>query len=240
MGVTAFVPARSGSKRLPGKNIKPLAGRPLVLWTLAACVNAPSIDKVIFSTDSEEYWDLACREFGKTKLQLDWRDADEAGDKVKIFDYIKGARKKIFGDLVQDKSASFFMGLPTAPFRNTQHIEEAIALHTSRNKPVFSANEYGFAVSCAFYMEPGGAWTSVAPGNPMETGNTRSQDQRVAYHPNGAIYVRKIADLENEHMKTLYDDAITYLMDRKFMVDIDTDADFIVAEAMVTAGIIKK
>ena len=50
MSVTAFIPARSGSKRVPGKNVKPLAGKPLVLWSLEACVRAPSVSKVIFST----------------------------------------------------------------------------------------------------------------------------------------------------------------------------------------------
>ena len=50
MKYTAFVPARSGSKRLPDKNIKILAGKPLAVWTLEALVNANRIDKGIFST----------------------------------------------------------------------------------------------------------------------------------------------------------------------------------------------
>jgi CMP-N,N'-diacetyllegionaminic acid synthase len=48
----AIVPARSGSKRLPDKNIKKLAGKPLVVWTLEACIDCDFVDKVIFSTDS--------------------------------------------------------------------------------------------------------------------------------------------------------------------------------------------
>ena len=48
MKYTAFVPARSGSKRLPGKNIKLLAGKPLVVWTLEAFVNSDKVDEVIF------------------------------------------------------------------------------------------------------------------------------------------------------------------------------------------------
>nr|NIO43200.1 hypothetical protein [Burkholderiales bacterium] len=53
---TAIVPARAGSKRLPNKNVMPLAGKPLLLWTLEACVQTPQIDRVILSTDSREYW----------------------------------------------------------------------------------------------------------------------------------------------------------------------------------------
>ena len=102
MSIAAFVPARSGSKRLPGKNIKDLAGKPLVIWTLEACARAPSIDRVIFSTDSEEYWAIAKRHLGEEKLLLDFRVPDEAGDKVKIFDYLKDAREKIFGRAYTD------------------------------------------------------------------------------------------------------------------------------------------
>ena len=74
----------------------------------------------------------------------------------------------------------------------------------------------------------------------MITGNTRSQDHRAAYHPNGAIYVRSISSLSDRNLKTLYDDAIAYIMDRKFSVDIDDEVDFRVASAMVEAGILAK
>lgn len=235
MTVVAFVPARSGSKRLPGKNIKPLAGKPLILWTLEAFVTATLVDQVIFSTDSEIYWDLARKTLGEAKLKLDWRSPEEAGDKVKIFDYLKDAREKIF----PDPTATFVMGLPTAPFRNANHVDAAIALSRAKGKPVFSAVEYDFAVSFAFTIESDGGWRPVLPNSPMETGNTRSQDQRAAFHPNGAIYVRAVADLAKPDLRTLYDDAVPYIMDRKFSVDIDTDADFVVASAMVDAGVFK-
>jgi len=233
MTFAAFVPARSGSKRLPGKNIKPLAGKPLIIWTLEAFVKAPSVDRVIFSTDSEAYWDLAKRHLGEEKLTLDFRSPDEAGDKVKIFDYIKDAHKKIFGPDV----VSFAMGLPTVPFRSAKHVEGAIALYREKKKPVFSAVEYGFPVSFAFNIESDGGWSPVSDASPMKTGNTRSQDQRAAYHPNGGIYVRAVSDLAQPDLKTFYDGALPYLMDRKFSVDIDNEADFVLATAMVNAGL---
>ncbi len=234
MSTVAFVPARSGSKRLPGKNIKPLAGKPLVLWTLEAFARAEGIDRVIFSTDSEDYWNLARRHLGEDKLILDYRNPEEAGDKVKIFDYIKGARTKIFGSDV----TAFAMGLPTVPFRSAKHVEGALALYRERRRPVFSATEYGFPVSFAFNIEPDGEWRTAGAGNPMETGNTRSQDQRPAYHPNGAIYVRAVADLADPALKTFYQGALPYVMDRKFSVDIDNEADFVIATAMVSAGVV--
>tara|TARA_R110000868_G_scaffold139625_3_gene354618 strand:+ start:1124 stop:1831 length:708 start_codon:yes stop_codon:yes gene_type:complete len=233
MSMAAFVPARSGSKRLPGKNIKDLAGKPLVIWTLEAFARAPSVDRVIFSTDSEEYWALAKRYLGEEKLVLDFRAPNEAGDKVKIFDYIKDAREKIFEQHFSD----FVMGLPTVPFRGTAHVEEAIALYKNTRKPIFSATEYGFPISFAFHVTDNGNWEPASKESPMTTGNTRSQDQRPAYHPNGAIYVRSVSSLADPNLKTLYDGALPYVMDRKFSVDIDNEVDFQVAAAMAHAGI---
>lgn len=234
MSLVAFVPARAGSKRLPGKNVKDLGGKPLIIWSLEAFANAPSVDRVIFSTDSEEYWKLACDHIGTDKLILDKRSADEAGDKVKIFDYLVGARDKIFRDGYDD----FVMGLPTGPFRNARHVEEAITLFRETGKPVFSAVEYDFHISFAFYKTDDGSWQPLRDDSPMITGNTRSQDQRAAYHPNGAIYVRSVKDLAQPGLITLYDNAVPYLMDRKYSIDIDDDNDFRVAAAMIAAGIV--
>ena len=233
MSLVAFVPARSGSKRLPGKNVKDLAGKPLVIWTLEAFANAPSVDHVILSTDSEEYWELAQSYLGAEKLVLDFRAPDEAGDKVKIFDYLKDAHDKIFDDTHTD----FVMGLPTVPFRNSEHVEGAIALYKARKLPVFSATEYGFPVSFAFHTDSNGNWDPISESSPMVTGNTRSQDQRPAYHPNGAIYIRSVASLSEPNLRTLYDGALPFLMDRKYSVDIDNEIDFKIAAAMVNLGL---
>lgn len=229
MSIAAFVPARSGSKRLPGKNIKPLGGKPLVLWTLEACTNAQKVDTVVFSTDSEEYWELAKGALGTKKLVLDWRSADEAGDTVKIFDYLKNARDKIFpGDI-----ETFVLALPTAPFRKAVHIDEAITLYQGSNRPVFSAVEYDFSVNFAFYRDGRLDWKPVLKDNPMLTGNTRSQDQKQAFHPNGALYVRRVSDLAAPELATLYENAQPYIMSRALSVDVDTEFDFAIATAMV-------
>jgi CMP-N,N'-diacetyllegionaminic acid synthase len=231
MSITAFVPARSGSKRVPGKNTRPLAGKPLVVWTLEACANAQGVDKVILSTDSQEYWDIARKYVPAEKLALDWRTNDEAGDKIKIFDYLVGARDKIFAG----RDGAFILALPTVPLRRADQVDAAIAQYESTGKAVFSATAYGFPVSFAFHMTDGGDWTPMLPTSPMVTGNTRSQDQVPAYHPNGAIYVRAITDLGKPELKTLYDGARPFLMDANSSVDIDNESDFLVAAALAGA-----
>jgi len=235
MSYVAFVPARSGSKRVPGKNIKLLADKPLVIWTLEAFAKVEKVEKVIFSTDSMEYWELAQQYLKTDKLQLDFRSPEEAGDKVKVFDYIKDNHQKIF----QGNWQNFVMGLPTVPFRNSRHVAEAIELFETKGQPVFSATEYGFPISFAFYEDADKGWVPAFEHSPMITGNTRSQDQKTAYHPNGAIYVRAIKDFDNPETNTLYHSAVPYFMDRNHSVDIDNEADFVVATAMANAGLAK-
>lgn len=226
---TAIVPARSGSKRLPNKNVKMLGNRPLVVWTLQACINATHVDEVILSTDSLEYWELAKRYVQSDKLRLDYRESDEANDTVKIFDYLKDKRQKVFGN----KDGAFILALPTVPFRRTEHIEEAIELFEKNGKAVFSATNYDFPISFAFNITSIKTWEPVFSESPMVTGNTRSQAQRETYHPNGAIYIRFIHDLADTNLQTLYKNAIPYCMNRIDSIDIDNEIDFKIASVIL-------
>lgn len=235
MAYAAFVPARSGSKRVPGKNIKLLGDKPLVIWTLEAFVQCEKIDTVIFSTDSMEYWEIATQHLHSSKLKLDFRTPDDAGDKIKIFDYLKANHAKIF----QGPETHFALGLPTVPFRNSHHIAEAANLYETTGKAVFSATEYGFPISFAFYQDEVQGWKPTFPHSPMVTGNTRSQDQIQAFHPNGALYIRSISDLALPEINTLYYDAVPYYMDRNHSIDIDNETDFIVASAIAASGLIQ-
>lgn len=228
---TAIVPARSGSKRLPGKNVRMLAGKPLLIWTLEACARAEQVGEVILSTDSEEYWELACEQIGSDKLTLDFRSSDEAGDKVKIFDYLKQSVDKIFAD----RDGRFILCLPTMPLRSEQHIGEAIDLCESSGLGVFSAVEFEAPTSFAFSIADDGHWQACFDSSPMITGNTRSQDQLQTFHPNGAIYIRAIEDLRNPDLRTLYEGALPYIMNRSSSVDIDTLEDFRLAELTLKA-----
>lgn len=73
----------------------------------------------------------------------------------------------------------------------------------------------------------------------MVTGNIRSQNQALAYHPIGVIYGRQVSDLSDPAVNTLYHGAVPYLMDSNHSVDIDNEADFLVATAIAEAGLVK-
>ncbi len=246
MSVIAFVPARSGSKRLAGKNVRVLNGKPLMVWTLEACLRAKQVDKVVLSTDSEEYLEIAEKAFPGEVILRDLRTMGEAGDAVKIFDYVKNKWAKIFTPHLQHDSShagqagpedAFVLALPTAPLRTAEHVDACIDLFRSSGRAVFSATELPFPVNFSFYLDNEGDWYPVlGDRSPMVTGNTRSQDQRKAYRPNGAVYVRKIVDLEDDALTTFYDDALPYIMDKSVSVDIDDAKDFQLAEFLMNAA----
>jgi CMP-N,N'-diacetyllegionaminic acid synthase len=229
MTITAFVPARSGSKRLRNKNIKMLGGKPLVVWTLEACIGAKNVDKVIFSTDSKQYWDQVSSFIQSDKLLLSLRTPEEAGDKVKIFDYLQQNIDSIF-----DKDTDrLLLALPTMPLRTSQHIDQAIKYANHKECGVFSAVEYDAPVSFAFSIDSENSWSPLLKSNPMITGNTRSQEQVNYYHPNGAIYIKSLQDMRKQKTHTFYQDALPFLMKKSESVDIDTEFDFYLAERLL-------
>lgn len=201
----------------------------MLIWTVEACVKVEKISKVILSTDSIEYWEQATSLCNTEKLVLDLRTPQEAGDKVKIFDYLKNKGPEIFTG--QDEV--FVLTLPTVPLRTSEHIREAIQLFESHGSPVFSASSYPFPISFAFATE-GKSINPLLKDSPLLTGNTRSQDQEDFFHPNGAIYVRSSEDLGDIELKSLYQGAVPYLMDRVSSTDVDDELDLAIARAFLT------
>lgn len=83
--IIAIIPARGGSKRLPGKNIKDLAGKPLIAWTIEAAIQSNIFDHVFVSTDSEEIANIS-REYGAEVPFL--RPAELASDTATTNDVV--------------------------------------------------------------------------------------------------------------------------------------------------------
>ncbi|AQL29791.1 MULTISPECIES: acylneuraminate cytidylyltransferase family protein [unclassified Prochlorococcus] len=224
----AFIPARSGSKRFPDKNIAKLNGKPLIVWAVEEFLATNCFDKIIFSSDSENYFKVLKDFINSDLLVFHKRSEKEAGDKIKIFDYVKD---NIYNWCSNDDL--FVLGLPTCPFRKAIHIKECINLSLKANKSVFSSCEYDFHVQFAFsprfQKDQIIGWDSPFSNSPLLTGNTRSQDQTSYLHPNGAIYVIK-PNLIKEETKTFYENSLPYIMTRSESIDIDAKEDLEIAE----------
>ncbi len=120
--IVAIIPARSGSKGVPDKNIKLLAEHPLMAYSIAAAKLVNSIDRIIVSTDSKEYAGIAC-EYGAEVPFL--RPDGISGDNSTDYDVIEHML-----DWMQNKEGcipKYLVHLrPTTPLREPTCIEEAI------------------------------------------------------------------------------------------------------------------
>lgn len=110
--ILSIIPAKGHSQRIPGKNLRELGGKPLLVWTLEAAISSSEVGRVIVSTDSEDVVAIARRYDVETTM----RRPSEA-----TFECV---------DVARDHDAEIIvMLLPTSPFRSGSHIDDAIALH---------------------------------------------------------------------------------------------------------------
>src|SRR5690242_10037391 len=117
--VLGIIPARAGSKRLPGKNIRPLAGKPLVAWTIDAAREALGIDRFVVSSDSEEVLSIAHRCDPKLPLR---RPEALANDTSLAIEYVRHALQELEGRGEGPFSVVVILQ-PTSPFTLTSDID---------------------------------------------------------------------------------------------------------------------
>src|ERR671933_1940916 len=116
--ILGLIPARGGSKGIPGKNLAPLCGRPLLAWTVGAACAAGSLDRVVVSTDSDEIA-AAARELGADVLE---RPAELARDDTPMRDVVLHALEEL------GRPEVLALLQPTSPLRRAAHVDEAVAL----------------------------------------------------------------------------------------------------------------
>ena len=219
-----LIPARGGSKGIPGKNINPLNGRPLIYYTLDAACAVASPENICVSTDSDEIISIV-REYG---LGVPFKRPDYlATDTASSYDVILHAID--FYDQQGMYYDRILLLQPTSPFRNGTHIREALSLYQPGLDMVVSvkiahANPY-FNL---FEENADGFLTRSKSGN-----FTRRQDCPVVYEFNGAIYIMNVQSLKIEsHIK--FSKIRKYVMTEEDSLDIDTNIDWIIAEAILS------
>ncbi len=118
----ALIPARSGSKRVPDKNIRPLAGHPLIAYTICAAIQSGVFDSVVVSTDSEAYARIA-REYGAEIPFM--RPAEYSGDTSPDIEWVEYTLKRLAEE--GRRYDCFSLLRPTSPFRLPETIRRAWA-----------------------------------------------------------------------------------------------------------------
>lgn len=222
MNKIAIIPARSGSKGLKDKNIIDLCGKPLIVYTIEAALNSEEFDRVIVSTDSEDYAKIA-RQNGADVMMRDESLANDMATTYMVIEDILNNRLKIQIDY-------FALLQPTSPLRNSCHIREAVAKFESK------FNEFDFLVSI---NESKHAKILVNPIDEYESlkyfdtdfSNYRRQGHK-DFSPNGAIFMAKpYAYLNRKHF--FGSKSLAYIMSEKDSIDIDTAIDLELAKIII-------
>lgn len=223
----AIIPARGGSKGLPGKNIKELCGKPLIAYTIEAALGAEEIDRVIVSTDSMEIAEIAEKYGAEVPFMRPAELANDTASAVDVYLHAVSFVEQQTG-IVMDK---FMVLLPTAPLRKAEHIKEALGLfRASKANTLVSMKEADTPISWYFEKDEIGRVHNAELGKYNAIAN-RQCNQKY-YIPNGAIYILDTKLLRSK--RTYYDDnTFAYIMSAEESVDIDYEFEFEMAEYLM-------
>lgn len=224
--IYGFIPARSGSTRLKDKNFLDLKGKKLFEWSIEAANEVSIIDKIIFSSDSDKYIDYAQSVNLSKELIVDVRSNENSSSSKKIYDYLCNDFLKNNTFLNDDDL--ILMLLPTQPYRSLNDISNIIDTSISTERNLFSCREYSFPLSFAFELDKEKNYLPFFSNSPLTTGNTRSQDQKPYYHPDGSIYVFSVGSLKKNY-NSIYQNAKPFFISGNIYIDIDSEEDFIMA-----------
>lgn len=222
--ILALIPARGGSKGLPGKNVRPLAGKPLISWSIEAARKSRYVDRVIVSTDAPDIAAVA-KDSGAEAPFL--RPAELASDEAPTSSAVLHA----LDWLEREAGESYdFLALlqATSPLRTSAHLDggfDRFFADASAGSLV-SVCEADKSPHWMKTIGPDGYLRDFLPGSAEFT---RRQDLPKAYALNGAFYIISVSGFRKERAfvtpRTGY-----YLMDRMDSIDIDTAFDFRIAE----------
>lgn len=220
--ILAVIPARAGSKGFPGKNVRPLSGKPLIAWSIEQSLSSRYIDKVMVSTESPAIAEVA-RRYGAEVPFL--RPEKLAGDMAKSADVLLDVIRRLEKN---GKPFNMIMLLqPTSPLRNCADIDASI-------RWLFARNAKSVVSVCALEHSP--LWANILPADysmkdfiRKDLRNKNRQELPSFYRLNGAIY---LAEWEyfKEQKGFLGDKAVAFVMPVERSADIDTPQDFEFAE----------
>lgn len=215
----AIIPARGGSKGVPKKNLRQLAGKPLMAWTIEAALMASGVDRVVVSTDSVEIADVA-KEYGAEaimrpkELAEDWSPSEEA---LLHALHVAGG---------PDKFEAVIFLQATSPLRTYIHVEEAVGLFRDSSADSLLSV---FPSHIFLWEERQGQATPILfdyGHRPMR------QEMTNQFQENGAIYVFK-PEVLLKGKNRLGGKIVMYQMPEHASLDIDTEIDLILADILL-------
>lgn len=212
----AIIPARGGSKGIPGKNIIEIQGKPLIQYTIEEAIDAKYLDRVIVSTDDEAIAKASIKAGAEVPFI---RPSNLATDTAKTIDVLIHAVSEL---KKKGESYDFIVLLqPTQPLRKSFHIDEAIEkMYEGNSNNIISVSQVREHPILMRNISNDGHLLNLLDIN----STVRRQDFSDVYKVNGAIYINRIDDSFNESL-SLNDNKFPYVMDRRYDLDIDSYRD---------------
>ncbi len=222
----AIIPARAGSKRIPNKNTKLFAGKPMISYSITTAKESEIFDRIIVSTDSEMIADVG-RQYGAEVPFI--RPKELSDDHTPTAPIITHALKWLAENGEHAKYACCIYA--TAPFVGTKYIREGYEILTNRKvSSVFSITSFPFPIFRALKKTKEGYLEMFWPEHEM----TRSQDLPEAYHDAGQFYWLNCESYLKEQ-RVYGPEAMPVILPRYLVQDIDTPEDWDMAEHMFRA-----
>jgi N-acylneuraminate cytidylyltransferase len=213
--ILAVIPARGGSKGIPRKNIRPLAGKPLIAWTIAEAKHSRYIDRLIVSSEDDEIIRVAeewgCEAPFKRPTELAQDDTPGIGP---ILHALKNFHEQY--DYV-------LMLQPTSPLRTVADIDGCIRRCIETN--AVACVSVTDAQTSPYWMFTVSGEGTLKPLFSDFKRYPRRQDLPKVYELNGAVYIAERQWLIRTE-SFLGDETLAYVMDPTHSVDIDAEADF--------------
>jgi N-acylneuraminate cytidylyltransferase len=223
MSTICIIPARGGSKRIPGKNIRLFAGLPMIAHSIRAAQEAGVFDRILVSTDSDEIASVA-RQFGAETPFV--RPAELAGD----FIGTDAVNVHALGWLAEqgEKVGAFCCVYATAPFLRARFLQRGLELLRQHHAvSALSVATFSGTIFRSLRLNAEGRIEMFWPENFPK----RSQDFPAAYHDAGQFYWFDAARYLRAP-RMIMDGAVPVIIPRSYVQDIDTPEDWEVAELM--------
>ena len=221
--ILALIPARGGSKGIPHKNITPLAGKPLIQYSIDAAKQSRYVDYVFVSTDDAEIADIAKKNGSNVPFL---RPKELASDTAKTIDAVLHAIETLRE--ADETFDSLVLLQPTSPLRTAEDIDGAIeTFYAGGRKAVVSVNEVDDHPILIRTIEQTDDGKRLKPLLQVNS-TVRRQDMPPFYRVNGSIYINPIEEINRD--TSFNDNPIPFVMEKDHSIDIDEPIDLLIAE----------
>jgi len=218
--IIALIPARGGSKGIPRKNIRLLAGKPMIAYTIEAALKSRYIDRAVVSTEDDEIAEISKR-YGAEVIE---RPEDLAKDETPTIDVIFQVLEVLRTENYNPNIVVLLQ--PTSPLRKAEDIDNAIELFVNDScESVVSVCEVEHSPYWSFKIED----KYLNPVFERKYLKMKRQDLPKVYMPNGAIYV-STPEVLCKYESFYHSKTIPYTMPPERSIDIDNEIDFMLAE----------